>query len=340
MLELLLTGASGYIGGAVLDRFVKANIPNLRITAFARNKSYADKIAAIYSDYDLSVEVGEAGYDDPVFSTLVSNADIIVHTGNSSDDQLSANVIAAGIKDGALLIHTSGTYILTDESENDTLVTRKFDDEADIETITSWGLEHHHRDIDLKILGIHAVKPKVNTIVVCPPLIYGNSSGPINKVSQQIPITIRIAAQAKANRCFGEGNAIWSSVHIDDLADFYLLLLTTYLRNPSELAMNELGYYFAESGEQSWKSLVSALDAPLVKYGVIDENHTSKTEKPWSVSDLAQVLGEKSAQGLYKAFISNSGSKATRARKLGWQPKMGDVYAYLDEAVKTFVDGR
>ncbi|KAK9378534.1 uncharacterized protein V2V93DRAFT_375913 [Kockiozyma suomiensis] len=338
MTKLLLTGATGYVGGAALDRIIAFNIPDLEVTVFLRSESKAAPILAKYPGI-VTVKVGKAAYSDPEFSRLVKEADIIVHAGDSSDDSVSADVISTNIKDGVLLIHTSGTYILSDFTELDQKISRKFDDERDIETVTSWGLEHPHRVIDIKILDIHKFKPTVNTIIVCPPLIYGVSTGPVNRVSQQIPLLIQLAAETKANRLFGTGHASWSNVHINDVAELYAILVKTYLQDASKLAVNDQGYYFVENGETSWKDLISALDEPLVKYKVIDSQHTSDKLRPWTEDDLKEVRGQQFAKRYYEIYRSNSSSKATRARKLGWQPKEKDVYSTLDEAVNVYLNG-
>ncbi|KAK9247017.1 hypothetical protein V1506DRAFT_533286 [Lipomyces tetrasporus] len=339
-LNLLLTGASGYIGGAALDHLISWNTRNqaYSITAIARKPEAVEKIRSSYPSDALTVV--QSGYTDSVFATLVAEADVIVHTGESADDETSADVITKNIKDGALLVHTSGTAILINKSELDQEITRRYDDVADIKTITSWDLDHFHRDIDMKVLNLHKIKPTVKTIIICPPLIYGTGTGKVNKMSQQIPYMIKFASILKKNGVYGSGKAIWSNVHISDLADLYVLILATYVSDPKKLYYDDEGYYFAENGSHNWKSITAALDEPLVKYGIIPSENTAKVGTPGEVhpteEELKKGLGPELCKYAMRMYSTNSGSKATRARTLGWVPKQADVYSTLDEEVKTF----
>ncbi|KAK9369906.1 hypothetical protein V1509DRAFT_386126 [Lipomyces kononenkoae] len=339
-LNLLLTGASGYIGGAVLDQIISWNNKHhaFAITAIARKPEAVEKIKSGYPADALRVV--QTGYADPAFATLVAEADVIVHTGESADDATSADVIAKKIKDGALLIHTSGSAILISESEFDKEAEHKYDDVNDIKTLTSWNEDHVHRNIDSQILEIHKNKPAVKTIIVCPPLIYGTGAGKVNSRSQQIPFLIQVASVLKKNAVFGSGKAAWNNVHINDLTDLYVILLATYVSDPKKLSYNNEGYYFAENGKHTWKALTAALDAPLVKYDIIAPENTAKVgtshELHYTDAELKSALDPTSYTLASWMYCTNSLGDATRARKLGWVPKQPDMYSTLDEEVKRF----
>ncbi|KAK9239418.1 hypothetical protein V1525DRAFT_35990 [Lipomyces kononenkoae] len=339
-LNLLLTGASGYIGGAVLDDIINWNTKHhaFVITTIARKPEAVEKIKAGYPVDALRVV--QTVYSDPTFANLVAAADVIVHTGESADDATSADVITKNIKNGALIIHTSGTAILINESELDKQVDRKYDDVTDIKTLTSWNEDHVHRNIDAQILEIHRTKPTVKTIIVCPPLIYGTGRGKVNPRSQQIPFLITIASILKKNAVYGSGKAAWNNVHISDLAELYVILLATYVSDPKKLSYNDEGYYFAENGSHTWKALTAALDAPLVKYDIIPPENTSKVgtshELHYTDAELKSALDPTSYTLASWMYCTNSLCTATRARKLGWVPKQPDMYSTLDEEVKRF----
>jgi nucleoside-diphosphate-sugar epimerase len=56
----------------------------------------------------------------------------------------------------------------------------------------------------------------------------------------------------------GSGTGIWSRIHIQDLCSFYLLLTQSILSSHPP-ANGKTGYYFAENGEQSWKSIAEKI---------------------------------------------------------------------------------
>lgn len=56
----------------------------------------------------------------------------------------------------------------------------------------------------------------------------------------------------------GAGTGIWSRIHIQDLTSLYLLLTQTILSSHPPPS-GKTGYYFAENGEQSWKSIAEKI---------------------------------------------------------------------------------
>ncbi|KAK7203729.1 hypothetical protein BZA70DRAFT_58365 [Myxozyma melibiosi] len=335
--KLLLTGATGYVGGHVLAHLVAFNSPSkLDLSAFVRKQSDADKLVSVYGS-NVSVVLGPNAYEDPAFASAVAEADIVLHLGNAADDPVSADLIAAKIKDGALLIHISGSFVLSDFSKLDQALTTPVDDIKDIKTITSLPESQPHRDIDIKVLDLSKKRPNVKTLIVCPPLIYGPSKSIGHKASIQIPLLIKIASIAKANKVFGTGNAIWSTVHLSDLANFFVTLVSTYISDPSKLSYNDEGYYFVASEQRSWGEIVAALDAPLVHYGVIPSENVSSKEPAWT-ADSFTILGDKSSY-VYSLFTSNSVTEPSRAKKLGWKPVNAGLLAEIGPMVKLFSDG-
>ncbi|KAK9473039.1 uncharacterized protein V1510DRAFT_402730 [Dipodascopsis tothii] len=353
--QLLLTGASGYIGGDVLVALGRlAAAGAVALTLFVRD---ADAVAArVRADLGLPAAVVPAGtpvdgiavvagtYEDrAVFGAAIRAADIVVHTGDAADSAAAAAVLAAELAGwpagrDLLLIHTSGTAILVDPAENDRASSRVWDDVADIRAITAWPAGRPHGTIDQTILGIHRTAPGgVRTLVVAPPLVYGRGRGPGNQRSQQVPTLIGAVAALGRNAIVGSGRAIWGNVHVQDLSALYALLVRTYLEAPHRLAYNADGYYFASAGEHAWRSLTVALDAPLVRHGVVAADRTSADGTAvFSAADYRALLDRGTAV-LPSFFVTNSRSRATRARALGWAPTRESLAATLDDEVRRFV---
>lgn len=64
----------------------------------------------------------------------------------------------------------------------------------------------------------------------------------------------------------GKGRNIWNNVHVEDLADFYVLLLEKAIAGEASSG-KEGGWYFAENGEHSFHvscSVVRSVDRQIV----------------------------------------------------------------------------
>jgi hypothetical protein len=82
-----------------------------------------------------------------------------------------------------------------------------------------------HREIDLLVYKDGGQSGLVDTFIICPSLIYGVGTGPVKKDSSQVPGVIKYSLEAKRAVTVGNGLNVWNNVHVEDLADFYLLLL-------------------------------------------------------------------------------------------------------------------
>ena len=120
--------------------------------------------------------------------------------------------------------------------------------------------------------------------------------------------------QARASgvaRHIGRGLNVWSHLHIDDLAELYLLALTR--APPGSL-------FYAENGESSMKAAVEAISRMLGLGGI---THA------WPIADAVQVLGPSA----HLSFGSNSRIRACKARAmLEWQPKATGLFGQSKSA--------
>jgi len=177
--------------------------------------------------------------------------------------------------------------------------------------------EYEHRTTALRLTELGKEKG-VKTYVIVPPTIYGTSSGFIPRLSVQLPPLIRDAIQTKIAHYIGPGTAVWSNVHILDLAGLYLLILRCAL---SGLAKEgEEGYYFASNGEKSWKELAVGIKMAL------EENESFEGQvkvESWEVADAAKLDGVTSERDAKLAFASNVVTSPDKSLALGWTPKFG-----------------
>ena len=106
----------------------------------------------------------------------------------------------------------------------------------------------------------------------------------------------------------GQGLNRWSNVHIDDVADLYLLALE---KAPAG------AFYFAENGEASFAEIGAAI-ATRLGLGPVQSLPAEAAAEKW---------GESKA---YYTFGSNSRVRAKRARRdLGWTPRHTSVISWI-----------
>jgi hypothetical protein len=69
----------------------------------------------------------------------------------------------------------------------------------------------------------------------------------------------------------GDGSGIWSRIHIIDLSELFVLLVTAILDGKPELPTGKKGYFFAENGSQNWKSISEQIAKAGKKAGVFKD---------------------------------------------------------------------
>ncbi|KAI0649438.1 NAD-P-binding protein [Trametes meyenii] len=323
--KLFILGATGYIGGSVLQRiFEHPKRDSFEITALVRN---ADKAKYLKENYGLNTVVGHTAEFDKL-ATLSEQADIVLSLADS-DDLAAIEAVFRGLrakyeKTGVRgrLIHTSGTGLLTDQAKG-MWVTDKIYDDSRPEDIDSLPDDAFHRNVDLPIVKADA-EGFLRGYLVTPPTIFGLGHGPLfdagiaHKHSQQIPTLIRTSIARGQGGIVGKGLPIWNSVSIDDLADFYVLLIEAVAKDPEAVPHGREGFYITETGEHTWYDIAKAVATALYEAGA----GKSPEPTPLTEDELLKYIG--SVHMGYLSLGSNARGRGRQALKLGWKPKYGN----------------
>ena len=118
---------------------------------------------------------------------------------------------------------------------------------------------------------IAAAKDGVRGVVLCPSLIYGPGRG-VHRDSVQVPRLIALAKTSGVGRHVGRGENIWSNVHIDDVAELFLLALE---KAPAG------SFFYAENGEASMKSVAQAISRMLGLGGATEAWPLAEASAAW-----------------------------------------------------------
>ncbi len=202
-MQIFLTGATGYIGSAVAERLRAAGH---QVTGLARSDAAASKlqpagIQPIRGDFSNATSVGSAA----------RQADGVISMATTYDPSIDGLAIEA-ILDALAgsdkpFIYTSGIW-----SHGDTA--GKVVDEtmpANPAELVRW-----RQQVEQRVL--EGAKRGIRSMVIRPAIVYGRGGG--------IPAGfVDSARQEGAARYVGTGKNRWPLVHVDDLADLYLLAL-------------------------------------------------------------------------------------------------------------------
>lgn len=208
-MRIFLTGATGYVGSAVLDALVRAGH---EVTALVRDPEKADGVGM----RGVTPIIGELSKASS-YSAQAEDCDVIVHTaldhskrGPKVDRQAVDALMAAAARRAAAgrpaaFVYTSGTWVLGDTQGQATE-----DFPVNPTALVAWRPEHEQLVLD----GAAGVR----TAVIRPAIVYGGARGIVGDL-------LKDAANGLV-RVVGEGRNHWPCIYNRDLADLYVRVAT------------------------------------------------------------------------------------------------------------------
>lgn len=286
-MRVLVTGATGLIGGAVARRLAAAH----DVVGLARSEASAAKL----TDMGYQAAYGDLEDEDSIASA-VRSADAVVHAASPNDqnsaayDEAATRAIINALRGTSKrFLYTSGCFLYG--ATGDTPATED-------SPLHPLDMVRFRQALEKEIL--HAAADGVHGIILRPAWVYGNHAW----------TTMMMYGSAKehgAARYVGNGQNRWTCVHVDDLADLYLLALE---KAPAASIFN--GAHGAAT--------------PLIDIAraASDGAGTEGRVAAWPLEEARQALG-----GFADAIACDqlvSGKHAERA--LGWRPSRHSI---LDE---------
>jgi nucleoside-diphosphate-sugar epimerase len=294
MKKILITGITGYIGGTVARKLVEKNH---QVVGLVRNETQVKELEKL----GIESIIGNI-HDESVLKSAISNVDAIIHNADSADDAYAVDSIINALEgSGKTLIFTSGSAILGGKEngeKSDFIFTEDIPLNPRLEMasrvlINDYVLRSAHKNI--------------RSIVIVPTMVYGNGLG-LKKDSIQIPALVEFSKEKGVGIYFGKGENIWSNIHIEDLADLYVLALENAKAG---------SIYYAENGSSSLKNIAEH----------ISKKHNLKPPQSLSVQEAVDRFGP---AGGYFGFASNSLCSADKAKKeLGWNPQYTSIENFI-----------
>ncbi|WP_030721836.1 NAD-dependent epimerase/dehydratase family protein [Streptomyces sp. NRRL F-2580] len=297
-MRVFVTGATGYIGGTVADLLLRSG----------------HQVEGLVRTQDKARELERRGIT-PVLGTLDDSAlltararaaDAVVNAADS-DHRGAVEALVEGLAGtGRPLVHTSGSSIVSTDSRGEAV--DEIFTEAIVAPGSSWQpVKEKAARVALDRFVLDAAHSGVCSVVLCNSLVYGHGRG-MARDSVQIPVLAQQAHDSGVVRYVEKGRNIWSTVHIDDMADLYLRALTHAAPG---------SFHFVENGEASFADICAAL-ASALGLGPAES---------WDADTAVAFWGHELA--LY-VLASNSRVRSGGAR-LGWRPAHSSALDWIEK---------
>jgi len=297
-MRIFLTGATGYIGSAIVDPSRRAG---LQVTALVRDPAQAERVSL----RGARPIIGELS-KPAAYAPAAEECEVIVHTAYERSKRgpevdrraIEALLGAAGRRVDAGLrasvIYTSGVWVL-----GSTEGPAAEDAPLNPTPLVAWRPEHEALVGDLSRGG------RIRTAIVRPGLVYGGSRGIISELLKE--------ARNGLVRVVGDGRNHWPCVYDRDLADLYVRLAM----HPDASGV----FHANDEADERVGDIVESLSRHVAAH--LDVRHMPLEEARAKLGPYADALA-------LDQII-----RGPRARAIGWAPSLhsvaGNVARLLEE---------
>ena len=287
-MHIFLTGATGYIGSAVLDAMIKGGH---RVTAIARDPEKAEKLLA----KGATPVIAELGLPK-MYLPLLMATDAVVHTAFESSprgvqvDRLAIETMLTAQRDAMAadgkaraFIYTSGVWVL-----GRTAKAAEEDSPLDPPPHVEWRPAHE----DLVLASASA---GLRPVVIRPGVVYGGGRGIVSDLIKD--------ALNGIVRVVGPGKNRWPCVYDHDLGDLYVRILEAPLA---------VGIFHAnDEADERVSDIVEAIAGQVPQRPDIRYMPMAEARKKFGAYADCLALDQK--------------VRSPKARALGWSPSQTGV---------------
>lgn len=291
-MKVLLTGATGYIGSATLDALVTAGHD---VIGVVHSQANADKVR----ERGATAAIGDIT-DETFLDDLSATVDGAIHLASPNDqtsadvDEAAVNAILRGLgTTGKPFVSTAGIW--DHGSNNEITETTPFR----APQITAWRPAMTQRVLEAG---------GVRSSVISPAVAYGRGDSILHVVTGGP----RVGSDEQALTVIGSGDQHWASVHVDDLAELYVLAMEKAPAGTYLIGANATAQTAADVTKAASEAL--GLQGRIAPEGVAA-----------SVERLS-VLGE--------ALLLDQQAVGTAARDLGWAPRRPSIIEHIAATVR------
>lgn len=298
-MQVFLTGATGYIGSAVLDAMIKGGH---RVTVLARDPEKAERLLA----KGATPIIGELGLPK-TYIDAVKAADAVVHTAMESSARgilkdkealelmLGAQTQASQADGtGRVFIYTSAVWVL-----GRTAKAAEEDAPLDPPAHVEWRPAHED-------LVLSAFSASLRTVVVRPGIVYGGGRGIVSDLIKD--------ALNGLIRVVGPGKNRWPCIYDHDLGDLYLRIL----ESPTAAGI----IHATDEADEKVEDIVEAIAAQV-------------PQRP-DIRNMPMTEARKKLGAYADALALDQKVRSPKARAIGWTPTQTGVVNSVARLVEEF----
>ncbi|MEV0199312.1 NAD-dependent epimerase/dehydratase family protein [Nonomuraea sp. NPDC050691] len=284
-MKILVVGATGYIGAVVADRLAEAGHEVVELSR-SGDGSQRGRVR----------RAGDLTDPSSLSAAVTADIDAVVNlatpTGDAEADAAAVAALTEPLRGtGRAFVYTSGVWVLGATGP----------EPAGEDTPTNpIPIVGYRPAIERQV--IDAAAQGVRSVVIRPGIVHGRGGG--------IPaLLVDLARKHGAPRYVGEDAVRWPMVHVDDLADLFVVALE---RAPAGTL---------------WHGVTEpAVSVPDLAAAAGDAAGVPGRPQAWPLDEAREALGEAFADAL---ALDQSVSGDAARRELGWQPRHEDAVAEL-----------
>lgn len=301
-MRIFLTGATGYIGSAVLDAFLRANH---QVTALVRTPQAADAATAravtpVLGDLKAvkSYRAAAEGFDAYIHTAADSTGKREEIDRRAIETLMGAAAAHAGKTGQSAFVYTSGVWVLGSNAQPLTESAQPNPGQ-----LLGWRPAHEQ-------LVLQAAGSGLRTAVIRPGVVYGGSRGIVSELLKN--------ALNGLIRVIGSGDNHWPLIYDRDVADLYVRVAT--LPEASGI------FHANDEADETVNAIVEGI-----------ANHLSI--RP-DVRHVPLDEGRKKLGAYADALALDQIVRSPRARALGWAPTLHSVSANVPRLLEEFRRGQ
>jgi nucleoside-diphosphate-sugar epimerase len=289
-MKVFLTGATGYIGGAIATALQAAD---RQVLGLARSTAAEEKLRS----HNIHPIPGDLHNVQSLIDGA-QQADAVIHTASTNDAEIAAldrqaveTFLTTLAGTGKTFIYTSGTWILGNTGDSIADETTPIDPTP----LIAWRAE-------IEPLVLAATERNIRSIVIRPALVYGDGGG-------LVAMLVGSGRGQGVVQYVGTGDNRWTLIHVRDLAHCYVAALDR-----------------APSGSL----LIAADDRQVFPLHAIAEAASHAAGVPGQTRSLALTDAQQMMGVFADALVLDQQVSSAKARQvLNWQPQAPSLFDEL-----------
>ncbi|KAH7330444.1 hypothetical protein BKA65DRAFT_59040 [Rhexocercosporidium sp. MPI-PUGE-AT-0058] len=273
--RVLITGASGYLGGDFLARLPASNLPSYeKLYALVRTDTQADAVKKYGAEPIRFSANNEVEVNDAIIKNGITVVFYLINALKKEGPVLFINALAEVKKSAGKevhFLHTTGAKIFSSlaGAPTDRPLLDTSPDLYDIQKKQKAPFRFMQEAVETNNTIIELSEAKgVKAYIFAPCIVYGKSEGFGNPISIQTVAIVKAAKAAGGVYSPNKERLTWPVCHVSDNSTLYIRILHTILAG-EDIGSGKSGYFLASPGSIAWDDLYAAMAKALADRKVI-----------------------------------------------------------------------